>query len=641
MTLREKQTDVYEIELENGLKHKVTSYHKVKTNNGDKRLDELSIGDKVGFQRSKGVFGDKDMKDEAFLLGLYQSDGTQHKDCIMIDVWENDFDILDEVKEKFNSVHYKYGANKVPVTNQFGETNGFQNVKPASFHDCNTGLSNVAKKRLESKTLSKTLNFQKGFIPDWIWESNESTQWEYVRGLMIADGSANMSSSKGNPLYVSYVDVNLKFLEELQLLFLNLGLNFSIHTHHEGGMCKLPDGKGGYAMYDCKPSYRLVLGNKNDALVLEKKTGFLTRKGVSFTKNEYRDNSKKYSKVKSIKHVGVEDVYCCEVYTDKHHWVCNGVITHNCQEVGSPTIPEQFVGDPNAETVVCVLSAVNWLNITDDEDLKNVCRIIVRMLDNIIDVQEYSVPACEKFATNKRSLGVGMSNLSGWLAYQGLNHSSIETPQVINDMLEKQQYFLIEASVDLAKERGVCNHFNQSKYSDGIMPVDRYNKNVDEFISPEHNMDWDKLRELVLKHGMRHCTLSAFMPCESSSIIQSSTSGFEPIRDLVSVKRSKTADTIVVAPNYKTHGQYYVRAFDAPSNEGYIKSVATITKWSDMGVSGNTYYRPNNFEGGVIPQTVIIQDILTATRYGWRTFYYHNTDDNDMDAGCAGGACSL
>mgnify|MGYP000380313153 CR=1 FL=1 len=316
-----------------------------------------------------------------------------------------------------------------------------------------------------------------------------------------------------------------------------------------------------------------------------------------------------------------------------------------CQEVSSPCVAERYTRDEEAETVVCTLSATNMLEIENDDDHRTAIRTIVRKLDNIIDIQEYTIPACERFAKNKRSLGVGISNLTGWLAKQGLNHNSVEAPQLISDFLEKQQYYLIEASVDLAKERGVCKHFNQSKYSKGIMPIERYNTNIHEFISPDHKLDWEGLRKQVLKYGMRNCTLSAFMPCEASSVVQSSTSGFEPLRDLITYKDSKTATTIVVAPNHKTHNQYYVRAFDAPNNDGYIRVVAVLNKWSDMGVSGNLYYNPKNFEGGVIQQSTIIQDILTATRYGWRTFYYQNTYDGDTDKGhvdaCAGGSCSL
>ena len=318
-----------------------------------------------------------------------------------------------------------------------------------------------------------------------------------------------------------------------------------------------------------------------------------------------------------------------------------------CQEVCFPLKAERFTGDPEAETGVCVLSAVNMLRIEGNEDHKRVCSNIVRMLDNIIDIQDYSVPACERFAKRKRSIGVGVSNLAGWLASKGLNHDSLEAPQEISDFLERQQYYLIEASVELAKERGVCEDFAASKYSQGIMPVDRYNKNLDTIISSEHKMDWNSLRENVLKYGMRHCTVSCFMPCEASSSIQSSTSGIKAPRDVISYKTSKTSTTISVVPNYKEHKDDYKRLFDHDGNLGIIKCTAVVTKWSDMGVSGDLQYDPNKYSGGIIPQTAIMQDILTATKLGWRTFYYHETNDGDVDHatkqddGCSSGGCSL
>ena len=317
-----------------------------------------------------------------------------------------------------------------------------------------------------------------------------------------------------------------------------------------------------------------------------------------------------------------------------------------CQEVTFPLVPEKFSGDPDAEIGVCVLSATNMLNIDDDDDLKRVCKNIVRILDNIIDIQSYSVPACERFAKRKRSIGVGVTNLAGWLAEKGLNHESEQAPQEISDFLEKQQYYLLEASVDLAKERGQCEDFSSSKYSEGIMPVERYNKNVDSIVSPQHTMDWDRLRKLIAKHGLRNCTVSAFMPVESSSVIQGSSSGIDQIRDLISYKTSKTATTTVIAPNSKKNKDIYLRLFDSKNNTGHINCVAAVTKWSDMGVSGNMSYDPQKFNGGNIPQTQIIQDILTATKLGWRTFYYHNTYDGDKEEdpkgdGCDGGACSL
>ena len=311
-----------------------------------------------------------------------------------------------------------------------------------------------------------------------------------------------------------------------------------------------------------------------------------------------------------------------------------------CQEIFHPVKP--ITNNPDdGEIGVCVLSAVNMLNITSDADHEISCRIVVRMLDNLIGVQEYFHPAAERFAKNKRSIGIGISNLAGWLASHGFSHTSPESPQLINDFMEQQQYLLLKASCDLAKERGRCKDFDHSKYASGILPFERYNTNVDEFVDPGLGQDWESLRAEIQEHGLRNCTLSAQMPCEASSAIQGSTNGQEPIRSLLTFKTSKTSSLPILAPSIKKWKNKYTLAFDMDSNEGIIKCVAALTKWLDMGSSGNLYY-----PDGDRKMSTMVKDLLMATKYGWRSFYYDNTNDGDKqsageEAGCAGGACSL
>lgn len=644
MQLIEKNAEVWRIELENGMFHDITPYHMVLTSEKDKhgvefakikRCDELSIGDRVSIQRKKGVFGKTDMTKEAFLLGLYQSDGTQHKDVVMLDLWENDFDLLEEVHDSFSSIHYKYGCNIVKCFN------GFRDILPANFHDCQTGPSQVKKKRLASKTLKKALNFEKGYVPSWVWESSEETVWQYVRGLLYADGSAFVASSNGNPLQINYIDINKDFLKELQLLFANLGLQTSIRKCYDEGFRPLPDGKGSNKEYFCKSSWRLIVGNKNDALEIEKHTGFLSRKGQFIEDRTYRDNTKKHYKIKSITRVEDQDVFCVTVDSEEHLWVCNGVITHNCQEILHDTKPFYGLNDPEGEIGVCVLSSVNMLKVDSDRDHEKVCQTIVRMLDNLIDIQEYFDASAERFATKKRSIGVGVTNVAGWLASKGLNHCSTEAPDLINEFMEKQQYYLLKASCELAKERGPCEKFHLSKYSQGFMPLDMYNKTVDELLTVSFfkNGEWDSLKEGIAQYGLRHCTLSCQAPHEASSIIQGSTNGMEPIRSLITYKTSKTGDLKVLAPSLQKWKNKYITAFEMPSNEGLINVGAAISKWLDMSASFNLY----SPSGEVSIRDVII-DLLTATKYGIKTFYYHNTDDGDkqeMESSCESGACSL
>lgn len=322
---------------------------------------------------------------------------------------------------------------------------------------------------------------------------------------------------------------------------------------------------------------------------------------------------------------------------------CKSLKTSNlCLEVLHPLEPFYKLNDDVGEIGVCILSAVNMLKIDSDKDHEKVCELVVRMLDNLIDIQTYFDKSAERFATKKRSLGVGITNLAGWLASKGENHCSEKAPELVNQFMEKQQYYLLKASNNLAKERGACEKFEETKYSQGKMPLDFYNRNVDEFLTHSffQEKEWNSLKEDIAKFGLRNCTLSCQMPCEASSSIQGSTNGMEPIRSLITYKPSRTATLPVLVPNLTKWKSRYIRAFDMPNNEGVIKIMAAINKWVDMSSSFNTYS-----PSGEISMKTIIKDILTATKYGARTFYYHNTDDEDkheiFESGCSGGSCIL
>lgn len=421
MKLVERDADVYRVTLENGMSHEITAYHKLVTSSRPSGHDEaeeikeckdLKIGDRIAVQTNKGIFGNKSMLQEAFLLGLYQSDGTQHKQDIMLDVWENDFDLLDEIQQSFNDIHHRYNCDQYMTTNQHGQT-FTRSCKPAVFHECQikTG-GNVRKKRLSSRTLKKALNFEKGYIPDWIWESNEATQWQYVRGLLIADGTVNVGSSNGNPLQLSYADINKDFLKELQILFANLGIQTSIRILRKAGKSLLPDGKGGQKYYDTKDCWRLIVSNKNDAITIEKNTGFLTRKGVSLEDRDYRDNTKKYFKIESIEYIGKEDVYCCTVDSDEHLWICNGFITHNCSEI--------FLPSAKYESFVCCLSSINLL-WWDEIKMTDAVETLVMFLDAVMTEfiektkDDRLMEAAHRFAKNHRALGMGVLGYHSYL----------------------------------------------------------------------------------------------------------------------------------------------------------------------------------------------------------------------------------
>lgn len=323
-----------------------------------------------------------------------------------------------------------------------------------------------------------------------------------------------------------------------------------------------------------------------------------------------------------------------------------------CQEILQPLVAEQFTNDPNAEIGVCVLAAVNMLKIKNDEHHRKVCKLIVKVLNNLIDTQSYSVKGCENFAKNKRSLGVGVTNFSAWLAKDGLNHNSPEALEKTNIFFEKQQYYLMESSMELAKEYGPAPHFSRSKYFNGEKsPLDLYCKEVDKLVKSNY-LDWKELIDNIKKYGMRNMTLSAIMPVESSSVVQGTTNGVEPITSLIIKKSSLEKTAIQIVPGLNKYSQHYLKKSDIKSNDGIIKINSVISKWLDMAISFNLYYDSEQYDDGNIPMTVLLRDHLMATHYGMKTFYYCNTkkkrdslaeleENLEEQKSCVGGACAL
>jgi len=320
-------------------------------------------------------------------------------------------------------------------------------------------------------------------------------------------------------------------------------------------------------------------------------------------------------------------------------------MTNLCVEVTHPTKPIQHIDDPDAEIGICVLSAINVLEIKDDQDLVDTCDIIVRMLDELIDYQEYFTKAAENFTKKRRSLGVGITNLAALLAKNNLKYTDVDAPNFVDALMEKIQYNLISASVDLAAEKGVCEKFNNTKYSKGILPIDTYKKKIDAVVTRKPTLDWESLRQRIITTGMRHSTLTALMPCESSSVIQNTTNGIEPPRSLLTYKGSKANSVPVLVPNYSTCKNKYTLQFDMLNNMGYINIVAALQKWVDMSISANLYYNYEHYPNKALPDALLIKELLYAYSMGVKTLYYSNTYDGDKqsatDQGCSSGACAI
>lgn len=308
------------------------------------------------------------------------------------------------------------------------------------------------------------------------------------------------------------------------------------------------------------------------------------------------------------------------------------VMSNLCQEITLPVSPLQHIDDDNyAEIATCILSAINVGKVKSDEELEDLCDLSVRGLDELIDYQNYPVKAAENFTKNRRALGIGFIGLAHYLAKLGFNYDSQEAWDAVHGLSESFQYYLLKASNQLAKEKGHCEYFGRTKYSDGILPIDTYKKEVDEVSSIPLEHDWESLKASILEHGLRHSTLSAQMPSESSSVVSNATNGIEPPRGFLSIKKSKKGPLKQIVPQYQTLKNNYTLLWDMESNRGYINVVAVMQKFFDQAISGNWSYNPENYPDNEVPVSVMAHDMLYSYSMGWKTSYYQNTYDIKTD----------
>ena len=319
-----------------------------------------------------------------------------------------------------------------------------------------------------------------------------------------------------------------------------------------------------------------------------------------------------------------------------------------CMEIALPTKPLDNINDPNGEIALCTLSAFNLGALNNLDELEELADLTVRALDALLDYQDYPVAAARTATMNRRTLGIGVINYAYYLAKNGVRYSDDSALGLTHRTFEAMQYYLLKASVNLAKEYGACPLFNQTVYSQGKLPIDTYKKDLDTVCNEPLYYDWESLRVDIVKYGLRNSTLTALMPSETSSQIANATNGIEPPRGLVTVKASKDGILKQVVPEFETLKDAYETLWQLPGNEGYLKLVGVMQKFVDQSISANTAYDPGKFEGNKVSMKQMLKDLLTAYKYGVKTLYYHNTRDGAddtqtdiQDDGCAGGACKI
>ena len=293
-----------------------------------------------------------------------------------------------------------------------------------------------------------------------------------------------------------------------------------------------------------------------------------------------------------------------------------------CCEILLPTKPFKRLDDPDGRIALCTLGSINWGAFRNPEDMRRACRILQRSLCNILDYQDFLSIQSKLSNDEIQPLGIGVTNLAYWHAKRGMKYGDADALQEVKSWMEHQAYYLTEATVELAKERGKCVDSDKTFYGQGIFPWERRANGVNELANFAPELDWESLREEMKQYGVRNATLMAIAPVESSSVVINSTNGIEMPMSLISTKESKAGSFTQVVPDYHKLKNKYQLMWEQRDCVGYIKTAAVLAAYVDQSISTNTFYNPAYFADRKVPTTLIAKNLMLAHHWGIKTFYY-------------------
>jgi ribonucleoside-diphosphate reductase alpha chain len=293
-----------------------------------------------------------------------------------------------------------------------------------------------------------------------------------------------------------------------------------------------------------------------------------------------------------------------------------------CCEILLPTKPFKRLDDDQGRIALCTLGSINWGAFRNPEDMRRACRILQRSLCNILDYQDFLSIQSQLSNDEIQPLGIGITNLAYWHAKRGLQYGNADALAEVKSWMEHQAYYLTEATVELARERGACKDSARTRYGQGIFPWERRAAGVNELTNFQPELDWEPLREQMKQHGVRNATLMAIAPVESSSVVINSTNGIEMPMSLITVKESKAGSLTQVVPEYHKLKNRYQLMWAQQDCVGYIKTAAVLAAYVDQAISTNTFYNPAHFPNRKVPTTLIATNLMLAHRWGLKTFYY-------------------
>jgi ribonucleoside-diphosphate reductase alpha chain len=293
-----------------------------------------------------------------------------------------------------------------------------------------------------------------------------------------------------------------------------------------------------------------------------------------------------------------------------------------CCEILLPTKSFKRLDDADGRIALCTLGSINWGAFRNPEDMRRACRILHRSLNNILDYQDFLSIQSKLSNDEIRPLGIGITNLAYWHAKRSLKYGEKDSLGEVKSWMEHQAYYLTEATVELAKERGRCEGSDRTRYGQGVFPWELRANGVNDLTDFTPELDWETLRSQMKEHGVRNATQMAIAPVESSSVVINSTNGIEMPMSLISVKESKAGSFVQVVPDYQKLKNKYQMMWDQKDCDGYLKTSAVLAAYVDQSISTNTFYNPAHFADRKVPTTLIAKNLMQAHYWGLKTFYY-------------------
>jgi ribonucleotide reductase alpha subunit len=372
-------------------------------------------------------------------------------------------------------------------------------------------------------------------------------------------------------------------------------------------------------LYEIEDETGNILRCTGDHLIYTKNRGYVRADELIETDLLLTDNKTSMSSIRKIK-VEPTDVYDISVPETKCFFA-NNILVHNC-EVVLPNKPFKRLDDDFGRISLCTLGSINWGSFRNPEDMRRACRILLRSLNNILDYQDFLSIQSKLSNEEIRPIGIGVTNLAYWHAKRGLKYGEPDALAEVKSFMEHQAYYLTEATVELAKERGACKESSITRYGQGIFPWELRAKGVNELTDFTPELDWETLRIEMKKYGVRNATVSAIAPVESSSVVINSTNGIEMPMSLISTKESKAGSFTQVVPEYHRLKNKYQLMWDQTDCLGYLKTAAVLQAYIDQSISTNTFYSPAHFPDRKVPATLIAKNLMLGHYYGLKTFYY-------------------